>query len=235
MSPAIRVSLVAMTALVGGLVLPAWAEEAGQYTFTVLRDGDRIGEHRFAFEENGDRVKIEELTNLEVKFAMIPLFEFENHTIEVWEDGNPISITSKTNDDGENFDITVQPNGRGLIRTINGQVEHFDPEFKVLGFWDKDMINHSSFFSVVDTEVINAVSFELVGKDTVEVAGTPIETEHYRMAGDIERDIWFDEAGHAVKVAFEKHGSQIVYLRNEATARALQCASAADAFPTKIC
>jgi hypothetical protein len=234
MGTARTVMLAVATALVAGLALPAIAEQAGQYTFTILRDGNPIGKHRFAFEASGERLQIEESTDLEVKFAMIPVFEFANHTLEVWENGSPISITSKTNDDGEEFDITVQPNGHGLIRTVNGRVDHFDPEYKVLGFWDKDVVNHSSFFSVVEDKVIEA-SFELVGKEIVEVDGVRLATEHYRMVGDIERDIWFDEAGHAVKVEFEKGGSQIAYLRNEAIPQALECASASDTLAAKLC
>ena len=36
---------------------------------------------------------------------------------------------------------------------------------------------------------------------------------HYRIAGDLQRDIWFDDDGEMVKLAFlGQDGSKVVYL-----------------------
>jgi hypothetical protein len=35
------------------------------------------------------------------------------------------------------------------------------------------------------------------------------------MVGDEERDLWFDRAGQVVKVEFQRHGSDIAYVRDQ--------------------
>lgn len=195
--------------------LQARSDDAGLYTFTVLRDGQPIGEHRFSFDHEGDRLEIEETTDIEVKLGMIPVFRFEHQRRELWQDGRLLSIAARTNDNGEQLNIDIRPNGHGLIRTVNGRVDHIDDATKVLTLWNKDVLEHRSFVSLIEDEILKA-SFRYLGKETVTLSGRPLETEHYRMVGDEERDVWYDAAGHVAKVRFERQGSLIEYLRNEA-------------------
>ena len=47
------------------------------------------------------------------------------------------------------------------------------------------------------------------------MAGKRLEVEHYRMVGDEERDLWFDNAGRIAKVTFRRRGSEIAYVRDQ--------------------
>ena len=67
---------------------------------------------------------------------------------------------------------------------------------------------------MVEDKVIRA-SFEFVDREKIIVAGQQLDVEHYRMAGDEERDLWFDRSGRIAKVAFSRLGSEITYLRDQ--------------------
>ena len=209
-------------ALAVALSAPAvHASDSGEYTFTVLKDGAPVGEHRFAFERDGSRIEIEEETEIEVRFAMVPIYEFEHERREIWQDGRALSIRSRTNNNGERLDITVRPNGQGYVRTVNGRVDKFDASTAILTFWRPDLLEHHSFFSVVEDKTLQ-LAFEYLGQEVMKVDGQPLQVDHYRMVGDEEREFWFDPAGHVAKVEFERQGSEIEYLRNEATPRPLR-------------
>jgi Family of unknown function (DUF6134) len=190
------------------------AGDAGEYTFTVLMDGNPVGRHRIAFHRDGDRVEMHEVTDIVVRFAMIPIYRFERDGREVWEDGSAVQIDGTTNDNGDEFDISVRRHGDGYTRIVNGQVEKFDDSKKVFSFWDKDIVNHENFFSVIDDKILK-VSSEFIGREEIIVAGQKLETEHYRMTGDEERDLWFDDAGRIAKVQFRRLGSTIAYVRDQ--------------------
>jgi Family of unknown function (DUF6134) len=214
-----RLLLVAAT-LIGTTAVPAArAGDAGEYTFTVLKDGAPVGQHRVAFEREGDRIEIREETAIEVRFATIPLYTFEHEGRQVWEDGRAVRIDATTNDNGEKFDITVRADGDGYIRTVNGRVDRFDESTAVLAFWNKDTLGHHAFFSAVEDKTLD-VSFEYVGQEKITVAGKALDVEHYRMSGDEERELWYDAAGHIAKVELWRHGSEIAYVRDQATPRA---------------
>jgi hypothetical protein len=203
------------------LALPlssALATDAGEYTFTVLRDGTPIGAHRFAFDRDGERLEIEEETDIKVRFALIPVYHYQHARREVWENGRALSITGTTDNNGRKFDIAVRPNGAGYDRTVNGRTEHFDPSRTILAWWKKDILQQRAFFSVMEDKIMD-LAFEHVGKETLILGGQEVEVERYRMRGDEERDLWFDAAGDVAKVAFRSRGSDIEYRRNEATYR----------------
>jgi Family of unknown function (DUF6134) len=192
----------------------ALAGDAGEYTFTVRKDGSPVGHHCIVFQRRGDRVEIREATEIVVRLAMIPIYRFEHEGTEVWQDGRALRIDGTTNDNGEKLDIAVRRNADGYTRMINGRVDEFDDSKQVLAFWNKDVVNHDDFFSAVEDKVIRA-SFEFVGRDQITVAGQELDVEHYRMIGDEERDLWFDRSGRIAKVAFSRLGSEITYLRDQ--------------------
>jgi hypothetical protein len=192
----------------------ALADDAGEYTFTVLRDGDPVGHHRFAFACEGDRIEIQEKTEIEVRLAMIPIYSFEHEARQLWQNGQVLRVDATTNDNGEQFDITVRPNGHGYIRTVNGRVDRFDASTAMLAFWNKDTLKHHAFFSAVEDKTLDA-SFQFVGQERITLGGQQLDVEHYRMVGDEERDLWFDSANRIVKVAFRRHGAQLEYVRDQ--------------------
>lgn len=192
----------------------AVAGDGGEYTFAVLRDGDRIGTHRVRFQRSGPRIEIEAATEIEVRFAMVPVYHFQHQRHEIWENGRALMVRAKTNKDGDSYDITVRPNGRGYIRTVNGRIDRFDDSTQVLAFWNRDTLRHHSFFSVIEDKTLDA-SFLYVGRETMLLGGQPLAVTHYRMVGDENRDLWYDPAGQVAKVQFERRGSEIVYLRDQ--------------------
>jgi Domain of unknown function (DUF6134) len=204
----------ATVVLLALLVWPARADDAGGYTFTVLKDGDPVGHHRFVFDRDGDRIEIREATEIEIKLAMIPIYTFEHQARELWQDGRVIQVDATTNDNGEKLDISVRPDGQGYVRTVNGRVDRFDASKRILAVWNKDTLKHHDFFSVVEDQTLK-VSFQQIGPEKLTLHGQVLEVDHYRMVGDEERDLWFDSAGQIVKVEFQRHGADITYVRDQ--------------------
>jgi hypothetical protein len=198
--------------------LAALAHDAGEYTFTVLKDGAPIGVHRVVFDRDGGRIDIREATAIEVRLAMIPVYSFEHEARQIWEHGRAVRIDATTNENGKELDITVRPSGHGYVRTVNGRVDKFDESMSPLAFWNKDTLKHHAFFSVVEDKTLQA-SFEFAGRETITIAGTPLDVDHYRMVGDEERELWYDMAGRLAKVRLRRFGSEIEYVRDQLTPR----------------
>jgi hypothetical protein len=194
----------------------ALAGDAGEYTFTVLRNGDPVGQHRFDFDREGDRIEIREATEIQVSFLMIPVYSFEYQGRQLWKNGRAVRIDATTNNNGKKLDITVRANGDGYLRTVNGRVDRFDEPTAVLALWNKDTLKHRRLFSAVEDKTLD-VSFQYLGQEKIPIAGKELEVEHYRMVGDEERDLWYDMAGRLAEVQLRRFGSDIEYLRDQLT------------------
>jgi hypothetical protein len=214
-----RSLLWAAAAALLAMPLAALANDAGEYTFTVLKDGAPVGRHRVEFDHTGDRTEIREESEIEVRLAMIPVYSFEHEARQIWEDGRAVRIDATTNDNGEELQITVRPDGEGYIRTVNGRVDKFDGSMAVLAFWNKDTLRHHAFFSVVEDKTLEA-SFEFAGKERIPIAGGALDVDHYRMTGDEERELWYDATGHLAKLRLHRLGSEIEYVRDQLAPRA---------------
>ena len=127
-------SLLWAAAALVAMSLAALAEDAGEYTFTVLKDGAPVGRHRVEFDRTGDRIEIREESEIDVRLAMIPVYSFEHEAHQIWENGRALQIDATTNDNGEELQITVRPDGEGYIRTVRlgRQVRQFDGRPRVL-------------------------------------------------------------------------------------------------------
>ena len=104
---------------------------------------------------------------------------------------------------------------------VNGRVDELDDSTAILAFWNRDTLDHKVFVSAVEDDMLEA-SFHFVGREKMVVAGKELAVDHYRMVGDEERDLWYDTAGHLAKVRLDRFGSDIAYVRDQLTPRALQ-------------
>jgi hypothetical protein len=53
-----------------------------------------------------------------------------------------------------------------------------------------------------------------LGAERIDAGGRAIEARHYRIAGDLDRDVWYDTDGYLVRLTLvADDGSTVVYVR----------------------
>jgi hypothetical protein len=110
--------------------------------------------------------------------------------------------------------VKVRPDGEGYVRTVNDRVDRFDKSRHIFALWNMDTLKHRSFFSITDDEILD-VSFQYVGRERLTVAGRTLDVDRYAMRGSETRDLWYDRAGHLVKVRLQRRGSEIEFVRDQ--------------------
>lgn len=199
--------LPAPTSLIGAafvaalmLVAPLAAEEP--MVFDVLRDGSKIGEHRLMFEQENSTLKVSVETDMMVTFAFVPVFRYEHRRVERWRDGELESLAGMTNDDGTEYEVSIVRKGGHYSRTVNGNEEELAGPVVVDTFWSKDRLNAGKVFSADSGEVYRVRS-DLMGTETIEAKGEAVEAEHYKLSGELDRDLWYAPTGELLKVQYE--------------------------------
>jgi hypothetical protein len=182
--------------------------------FDVLRDGSKIGEHRLVFEpEEGDTLKVSVETAMSVKIAFVTVFRYEHKRVERWRDGTLESLAGMTNDDGKEYEISIVRKEGHYSRTVNGAEEEIDGPVKIDSLWSKDRLTAGKLFSAASDGVYRVRS-DLLGWETIEVRGAKVEAEHYKLTGEIDRDLWFGPGGELLKIMYEgAEGETFEYVR----------------------
>lgn len=196
-------------------LLPFAAQGSGvfEYHYTIIREGEPIGIHRVTVSPEGQATKVEAKTDLEVTFGPLTLYEMQHLRREIWRNGELEEMTAFTNKNGDVYDIAITREPAGYTRVINGRTDSFDRSIKLLALWHEDLFEHTSFLSPMEDRIYE-VSVDLVGAAKVELLDRSVDTLHYRISGDTNREIWYDEAGHIMKVRLLDYSSEIEYVLN---------------------
>jgi len=183
------------------------------WRFLVLRHGNVIGEHRFDFSRRDGDFVVEVAIDIAVEMLGLTLFRFTHRAEEVWRDGWLQSLVTATDDDGTLWRVESERRDGALRGRVNGV------GFDVSGFvvpaslWHRDTPRSQALFGTIDGRV-KVVRSEDLGEQAVPVGGQPVPARHWRLTGELQRDIWYGPDCGIARVSFPaRDGSQITLER----------------------
>ncbi|TCS63389.1 hypothetical protein EDD55_10310 [Varunaivibrio sulfuroxidans] len=183
--------------------------------YTVLRNGAPIGSHVIDISgpDGGQTVKI--TTKIRVKVVFLTVYHFTHVAEERWRDGRLIALTSNTNDDGVNKSLSAHATPQDIAEhaTVKGKEIAYGVPLDTLpaSLWREDIVRRTQLINTLDGHVMHIRVTDL-GADRLSVRHHDVAAHHYRLKGDLERDLWYDGAQTLVKVRFKgSDGSDIVY------------------------
>ena len=203
-----RIPLLGLPAgLLMALLLATPVSAQDRMVFDVLRDGDKIGEHRLDFERQDDILKVSVETEMQVDFAFFTLFRYEHKRVERWHDGELESLAGMTNDDGASYEISILRKQGYYSRTVNGTEEEIPGPLAVDSLWSKDRLTGGKLFSATSDRTYLVRSNPL-GWETIEARGAEVEAEHVKLSGEIDRDLWYGRSGELLKLRYENEDGE---------------------------
>jgi len=179
--------------------------------FDVLRDGDSIGKHRIELVRQDGRTEVLVDVKLEVGLGPIVLYRYEQTNREVWQDGRFVSFHSVTNDDGDDWNVEADAGQNGITVSVNGGSPELVPARVATTYWNKATVEQPLLVGTQEGKPLSVTSTR-VGTQRIVAEGREIDAMKYEMRGDLDIDLWYDENGRWVKLAFEYEGSQFDYV-----------------------
>lgn len=175
------------------------AQAAQSLEYAILKEGEPIGKEVVVINDkpNGQNVDVFTQTNVKLLFLE---FNYEHERREVWEDGELVAMEAKTNDDGSHHEYRLSRDGEALVLHAKEKETRYDGSALPLSLWSKAALNRPILLSVIDGEPFKTKTTEL-GEN------------HYRIDGDITRELWFADDGYLQKAAFKRKGFLIEFLR----------------------
>ncbi len=205
---------------VGGLAGPGAARacelfpKVPGWRFLVLRHGSVIGEHGFTFSRRAGDFVVEVAIDIAVDLLGVTLFRFTHRAEEVWREGWLHALNSVTDDDGSRWRVESERRDGALRGRVNGV--GFDVSGYVIpaSLWHRDTPKTQVLFGTIDART-KVVSSDDLGLEPVAVAGGTIEARHFRLSGELERDLWYGPGCDIVKVAFPARDGSLITLQRQ--------------------
>lgn len=208
------------TALADDAAVPAvsglengWKPKPGdEIRFNVLRKGNPFGSHAVTFENGPDNTLIAK-TEIDLKAGLGPLtvFRYDHSSSETWRNGELVAVEGEVNDDGKKHSMKATLKGDAM--DVQGTVFIGEAPADIIpaSHWNYAQTQTSQLLSTEDGEIYN-VAVTPKGRETIEAGGQTIEANRYFLQSNLNVDLWYDDEGRWVKLAFEARGQQIEYV-----------------------
>lgn len=195
---------VLLAALLLLVALPAWAAcdaPEGKIAYAVNWGDERIGTDEIEYHHDGDKLLVR--TRMEVKASMlfVTVLRMKHESEEVWIDGKLRSFRGRTVDNGDIFEVVIEPASDGFKVTRNGESRIVPAGFLPGSPWCTDVLSPLGPRTLVDLVKGKVGTVEVVRRpdETLNVGGQAVTAQHYDMVGELQRESWFDAQGRFLR------------------------------------
>ena len=210
----IRVFWAALSLTLGqtGAVSAAGVPEDGALVFDIVRNDEAIGTHTYRFDRSTDRTEVRIKTEINFRLFFIPVYRFEHESTEVWQDGKLSSLESITNENGTPVRIQVyQVEDALIVQTADGNFP-VNREIIPASLWNRLILDRNQTLATISGN-LKKFKVQYMGAEELKVRGKKVATQHFRLTGEFERELWYDKNDVLVGVRFEaSDGSTVAYI-----------------------
>jgi len=191
----------------------SWQPQAGDViSFTVLREGKPFGSHAVRFSESADgSLVVTTQVSLKAGLGPVTLFRYKLDATETWLNGQLQQVSGSVYDDGKKRSVTATRKG-DTLNVSGSDFKGAAPAGIVpASHWNYAQTQTGKLLSTEDGEILS-VKVVNKGRETVKVGNKTIQANRFLMDSAVDVDLWYDDDGRWVKLAFEARGQQIEYV-----------------------
>ena len=177
-----------------------------QQTYTITRNGKKIGTHTIKFQAKNDELTVTIDSSLSVRILRIPVYRLSYTSTEYWRNNQLVAVTATTTENGKSNTVSLN----------NTNIDQADaPVPYASNHWNPGVLTGNRVFNTL-TGKIDTVSVVALGLEQVKTSSELVSAKHYKYKDDIHVDVWYDEAGLWFMMEFKADDdSDITYQRND--------------------
>jgi hypothetical protein len=206
-------------AQLAGLVLaflvlgPAWAGERETRNYVVNVDGRDAGAGQLVIDTQDDGTTVVTgATDVKVRVLFFK-YTYWYRGREVWKDRRLQTFESSSDDNGKHYAVNAAADSAGLRITVNGRTRRISGDAWTTSYWrlpDLALRNGGLLLLDADTGRDLAARLQNLGEQTVSVSGEALRATHYRLAGAVTVDLWFDATERMVRQDWVEDGHRTI-------------------------
>lgn len=207
----IKTSLAA--ALLCGL--PAAASANASWDFRVFLDDKEIGTHRFDLLDRGGGVReLVSQARMAVKILFVTAYTYDHHDVEHWNGDCLNRLTSKTDDNGDKYQVDVQRKGASTVVQTRGGAKTLGECVLTFAYWNPAMLKQTRLLNSQDGEHVE-VKITDAGSDSIVVRGVPTEARRYELRSTNKKlsiDLWYSPTDEWLALeSLTERGQKLIY------------------------
>lgn len=206
-----QVATALVMAMLGGGA-SALAADPVVLTYDIRKDGENIGRETVRIVSQDGRAMVDVETHTRARVLFLD-FHYDHERHEEWRDGALVRMTAETDDDGTVSRLQATAAADGWDFTVNGKSTHRAGDLLPLTLWGRSLLTKAELFSVIDAQPYR-IAVASLGRENLSVGSATQSCEHFRMSGDVERELWYGQDGYLVRTTFRRAGYPIEMVRD---------------------
>jgi hypothetical protein len=182
----------------------AWPGRTGRYVFEITRDGRPIGTQSIEIRQSGDTVTATTESTVAVKMLGVVVYRMHQVLTETYRGSRLVALRAETKDPDGFRAGEISRNGDRWTGTLGKEHRSFDCDCMTSTMWQIASLEGSAIIEASQAR-LRSVAVEEKRTETLDLPEGPVETRHFVVTGDIEREVWFDPNGNLV--AAQQFGS----------------------------
>lgn len=182
-------------------------------TFKASVDGRERGRLVMLFTKRNDGIETVR-GDAELNFNFVVYrYKYTSIGTETWKDGRLIRLASESDYNGEKFVLQATATEENLEYEVNGETQRTATDAWITTHWREpsaDKVGRKLTLLDSDKGQQRAGTLKKIGADKTIVSGQEIDTTHYRIRGDVEVDVWYDDEGRLVRQDSLESGHRMV-------------------------
>jgi hypothetical protein len=160
----------------------------------------------------GERLGVESNFQLKIDFLFFTAFQYDYQSTATWANGQLHRLNATIDDDGELFSVLAVRKSDLFQLNVPDGVVSVDAPLYPTNHWNPAVVEQVRVLNTL-TGKINNVQIKAQNKESVLTENGTIEATRYAYSGDLETEVWYDDAGRWVKMRFKaRDGSTINYV-----------------------
>jgi len=179
--------------------------------FDVYRNGTKTGYHRVSFENSDSHLSVNVTFILKIDVLFLTVYRYHYESKSIWQNGRLLQLHASVDDNGTLSLMDATRTG-DIISVSNGfEVFKTPAPIQPTDHWNPTVLGQSRVLNTI-TGAVNEVHITNQGRTEVQTEAGPVAATHYVYTGDLQTEVWYDDAGRWVKMRFKgKDGSDIEY------------------------
>ena len=165
---------------------------AKEWVFDAILNDEIVGQHSFIYDDDKTISK----ANFKFEFLLMD-FLYQHYSEETWDKNCLKSISSKTNDDGDLYQVTGQVVADGFFVTFNQKSTLLPQCIMTFAYGNPEILNQKKLMNSQNGEFLD-VEVKLLGEENFILRGKKILTNLWQISaesnnGDMLIHLWYDK------------------------------------------
>jgi len=185
--------------VLGAAASPPPVPDSLRLDYVIKRGGSPIGSHVITFKRDNGDLLVDTKVEVIVRILFITAYRYEKSTRETWRGGRIVAYRADINDNGSPIKARIDLKPEGLVALGPKGKAVVPPGTMISGYWNVATVKQTA---LIDSEDVTLVPIGVTGGEaaTITIGDRQYATRHYRITGELARELWYGSDGLLVKM-----------------------------------